>query len=72
MTSTVAAELGLHAATLGSWLGREERSPTTFARVEVLAEPAARDGALVVYGPHGLRIEGLDLEGVVTLMRRLG
>jgi hypothetical protein len=27
---------------------------------------------LVVHGPHGLRIEGLDLDGVADLVRRLG
>jgi hypothetical protein len=39
-----------------------------FRPIEVVE--ARRD--LVVHGPHGLRIEGLDLDGVAELVRRLG
>ena len=69
--TAIATDLGLHAATLASWLGRTSPPPATFARVEVLAEPPSTAGALVVHTPHGLRIEGLDLDSLATLLRRL-
>jgi hypothetical protein len=70
-TSAIATDLGLHAATLASWIGRASPAPAAFGRVEVLAEPLATAGALVVHTPQGLRIDGLDLDSLVTLLRRL-
>jgi transposase len=70
----VAAELGMKFHTLGRWLG--EKRAAGFERVEVVAAiaaptpPAARQ--LVVHGPRGLRIEGLDLLGIAELVRRVG
>jgi len=70
-TSAIATDLGLHVATLASWIGRASLAPATFARVAVLAEPPATAGALVVHTPQGLRIDGLDLDSLVTLLQRL-
>ena len=64
----VGAELGISWKTLQRWLGgkRKERQ---FERVEVVAPPTH---VLTVHGPRGLRIEGLDVDGVAELVRRLG
>jgi len=69
----VAAELGMKDQTLSRWLG-ERRAPKQF--VQVVAAPAAVAApaslALVVHGPRGLRIEGLDVAAVAELVRRVG
>jgi transposase len=69
-------ELGLDWGNVHRWkTGRDPRSTTSFRRVRVIAAPdpvAARAAQLVVHGPRGLRVEGLDVEGVVDLLRRLG
>lgn len=59
-------ELGMPWRTIARWLPavRAKR----FRRIEIV--DARRE--VVVQGPHGLRIEGLDLEGVAELLRRLG
>jgi hypothetical protein len=75
----VAAELGMKSYTLARWLG--EKKPTaSFERVEVVAPakvivvdeaaPAA-ERKLVVHGPRGLRVEGLELADVAELVRRV-
>jgi transposase len=67
----VAAELGMNWRTLTRWVG-EKKAARRFERVEVVATPTpASARALVVHGPRGLRIEGLDLAGLVELMRRV-
>ena len=68
----VAAELGMKSYTLARWLG-EKKPSASFERVEVVAaaSPAA-ERRLVVHGPHGLRIEGLELVDVAELVRRVG
>ena len=69
----VAVELGMHNHTLSRWLG-EKRAATKF--VQVVARPAAAAlplaSAIVVHGPRGLRIEGLELAAVAELVRRVG
>jgi hypothetical protein len=54
---------------LASWIGRASPAPAAFTRVQVLAEPLATAGALVVHTPQGLRMDGLDLDSLVTLLR---
>src|SRR6188768_4171095 len=64
----VAAELGMKSYTLARWLG-EKRPAASFERVEVVA-PAkvivadqaatAAERRLIVHGPRGLRVEGLE------------
>ena len=69
----VAAEVGINFRTLARWLGA--RKTERFGRVEVVAAPvraAAAAVAIVVHGPRGLRIEGLDLAAVAELVRRVG
>ena len=66
----VGGELGMNWKTLARWVG-ERRAAPRFERVQVAA-PAAAPRTLVVHGPRGLRIEGLDVDGVAELVRRLG
>jgi transposase len=69
----VASEVGINFRTLGRWLG--ERKAGRFGRVEVVAtatSAAAAARTIVVHGPRGLRIEGLDLAAVAELVRRVG
>jgi transposase len=69
-------ELGLDWGNVNRWRrGRARKPATAFRRVRVVAptEPrAAAEARIVVHGPGGLRVEGLDVEGVVDLLRRLG
>jgi hypothetical protein len=70
----VASEVGISFRTLGRWLG-ERKSKAGFERVEVVAVPrpaSSTAAVIVVHGPCGLRIEGLDLAGVAELVRRVG
>jgi len=69
----VASEVGINFRTLARWLGA--RKTARFGRVEMIAAPvttAAAATAVVVHGPRGLRIEGLDLAAVAELVRRVG
>ena len=67
----VAAELGLKSHTLSRWLG-EKRPSASFERVEVVAPAAPPAGRkLIVHGPRGLRVEGLELADVAELVRRV-
>jgi len=76
---TVAAELKLKKWTLLKWMQREGRGELAeaaeqkpgFMRVRVKrSEPSA--AALVLHGGHGVRVEGLTLESLATLLERLG
>ena len=67
----IGEEVGMSWKTLGRWLGGR-KSRARFERVEVIAPAPAVARSLVVHGPHGLRVEGLDVAGVAELMRRLG
>jgi hypothetical protein len=69
----VASEVGINFRTLARWLGA--RKAARFGRVVVaapVATAAAGAGPIVVHGPRGLRIEGLDLAGPAELVRRVG
>jgi transposase len=63
---TIGAELGMPWRTIRRWLPavRGKR----FRPIEIIA--TRRE--VVVHGPYGLRIEGLDVDGVAELVRRLG
>lgn len=65
----VGAELGLCVSTLLRWT-RARPSPAGFERVLVVTDTTP-SSALVVHGPCGLRIEGLQLADVAELVRRL-
>ena len=79
---TVAAELKMNKWTLQRWLQRQgrgefEKDPVAtkagFFRVKVKAKTTASSGAqLVVHGGRGVRVEGLTLENIATLLERLG
>jgi hypothetical protein len=69
----IAHDLGLRPRTLGLWLGR--KPVPRLRRVRVAAEPAPGEGTaitpLVLVMPTGVRIEGLDLDGIVRLLRSM-
>ena len=68
----VGGELGMNWKTLARWVG-ERKAASRFERVQVAVPAAAvAPSTLVVHGPRGLRIEGLDVGGVADLVRRLG
>jgi transposase len=70
-----AQELGIAAKSLRQWSTSASEAPEGFRPVEVVqdeASPARATTALVVHGPGGLRIEGLDVESLALLLRRLG
>jgi transposase len=64
-------EVGMSWKTLARWLGGR-KTRARFERVEVIEPVAAGARPLVVHGPRGLRIEGLDVGGVAELLRKLG
>lgn len=69
--ATVAAELGIPRRSLKLWSStpRPSASPR-FVAVTVDAAPSSATG-IVVHGPAGLRVEGLDLAALAELIRRL-
>ena len=78
MTVPATAEkLGINSATLYNWLRRP--APAHFLPVAVVAESTELVAALepapgsqpVLIAPGGYRVEGLDLEAVAELLRRL-
>ncbi len=70
--STVARELGVKRHTLLAWAAAPAGVVSTpgFVPVRVVAD-GARPSTIVVHGPGGLRIEGLDVAGVIALLRGL-
>jgi len=65
--SVVAAELGLSDRTMGRWC-RKAGKARAFRAVTVDA-PAATSRGLVVFGPGGLRVVGLDVTALAVLLR---
>ena len=63
----VAAALGVSITSLRNWEGEYP----SFAEVSLISEPAATTGLRVVHDRTGLRVEGLDLEGVIRLLTAL-
>jgi hypothetical protein len=75
----IGVELGMPWRTLQRWAATFGDTPllspasTGFERVEIVeAPPPARRSSIVVRGPAGLHIEGLDLDALVELLQRLG
>ena len=64
-----ARELGMSLWTVLRWTRTPMQVPA-FAPITIVGAPSAL-GAIVVHGPAGLRVEGLDLAGVAELFRRL-
>ena len=83
-TEEVAEELKMNKWTLQRWLQRQgngefEKQPGAtkagFSRVKVKVKvraAAAPRAHLVLHGAHGVRVEGLTLENIATLLERLG
>lgn len=65
----VAAQLGLRVKTLRKWLGPEPQAVWRPVRVETAVAALSARQPVVIVG--GIRVEGLDLEGVVDLLRAL-
>ncbi len=66
----LAREIGVSAPTLIEWLRRPARG--RLRQITVAPAPATTMGAPtnpVLVTPHGFRIEGLDLAGLVTVLR---
>jgi len=64
----VARELGLSWKTLSRWHSAAQK----FHRVEVVATEVSPRRTHVLHGPRGTRVEGLGLDEVADLLRRLG
>jgi transposase len=68
----IGRDLGVPWKTLARWCSTKRTRRAGFREVEVVVAPSAVPGTPLVHGPHGLRIEGLDVEGIAELVRRLG
>jgi transposase len=67
--SAVVRELGVRRETLVGWAAPLEAEPAPrFVPVAVIDAPAGR---IVVHGPGGVRVEGLDVPALADLLRRL-
>ncbi len=67
--SAILRELGVRRETLAGWAApAAAKTRPRFVPVTVMEAPAGR---IVVHGPGGVRVEGLDLAGVADLLRRL-
>jgi len=67
---TIGEEVGMSWKTLARWMGGR-KSRARFERVEVIEPVAVVARPLIVHGPRGLRVEGLDVAGVAELLRKL-
>lgn len=68
-TPAVAAETGVNRHTLAYWRAHQ-RAGAKLRPVRVVESESGFAG-VVVHGPTGVRIEGLDLDGLAELLRRL-
>jgi transposase len=71
--AAAAKELGIHAKSLHQWSKGRGRA-RQFHPVELIAEEQAgprRGSSLVLHGPGGVRVEGLTVESLAALLRRL-
>jgi hypothetical protein len=68
----IAEGLGVTTPTLARWL--QGRDAPVLRPVAVIAPPAAAapGSSIVLVTPHGVRVEGLDHEGLVAVLRALG
>ena len=71
--TAAAAELGLGVDTVRRWQagGRGRRLRRARVRPVVIVSAPPTAPALVVHGPAGLRVEGLDVVALAELLRRL-
>ncbi len=66
----IADEVGISWRTVSRWLLHRRVDRVDFNAVHVAAEQRLAD--IVVRGPHGIRVEGLGLDDLAELIRRLG
>lgn len=70
--SSVSVELGIPRRSLKLWSAAPRPSGSArFVAVTLMPSEATLPSRIVVHGPGGLRIEGLDLAGLADLVRRL-
>jgi hypothetical protein len=66
----VATALGLPARSLLRWL--EQSAPPVLRPVTVRPEPAPSAAGPVLVTPQGVRVEGLDRDTLIAVLRVLG
>ena len=74
--STIASEVGIIWQTIDRWVSSEVpvglMKSAGFERLEIVDTPAPiANGRFVVRGPGGVCIEGLDIDSLAELIRRL-
>jgi transposase-like protein len=65
----VARELGLPTKSLARWL---QRRPAPRLRPVAVGPDPTPAASVVLVTPHGCRVEGLDRDGLVAVLRALG
>jgi|SRR5688572_17323654 len=65
---SIAARVGVSPTLLHRW---EMKRAGAFRRVELQRQPST-SSRYVLRAPHGVRVEGLGVEELVTILRRLG
>lgn len=66
----IAAELGIRRGVLRRWA--QETPPLDSPAFKPVAILADEPKGLVLHGPRGFRVEGLDIDGLAALLVRLG
>ena len=67
----ISRDLGLCSKTVYGWLSRAK--PSQLRRVQVISErPTPLGGTLSMRGPVGTYVEGLSVDDVVVIWRKLG
>lgn len=69
---TIALELGISKMTVQRWLARASRTSALVPVRVLAASPQSPRSSVVVTTSGGLRIEGLDLDAICTLVMRIG
>lgn len=68
----IASELGIGDDSLRSWTRPRKRRSPSVRRVSIApSTPAPTATSMVVHGPAGLRIEGVDVSTIAALLREL-
>ena len=66
---SIAARVGVSSTLLHRW---EMKRAGTFRRVELQRPPSSTSSRYVLRAPHGVRVEDLGVDELVTILRRLG
>lgn len=65
---SVGAELNVPWRTLARWCAETRKQKRGFRRVDVVVKASV----VTVHGPHGIWIEGMEMDAIADLIRRLG